>query len=112
MMTTKLSSETISLIRKTIAKPCLENSRALESHLIAEGFQRKIFGRFTWLFIFYSFTHKSLVDPSPIISYDRTRIPTHMAQVFTSYSRRDTQIVDSIVERMSQAGISVWIDGR
>lgn len=33
-----------------------------------------------------------------------------MAQVFTSYSRRDTQVVDSIVTKMSQAGISVWID--
>jgi hypothetical protein len=33
-----------------------------------------------------------------------------MAQVFTSYSRRDTQTVDTIVEKMSQAGISVWLD--
>jgi hypothetical protein len=33
-----------------------------------------------------------------------------MAQVFTSYSRRDTQTVDTIVEKLSQAGISVWID--
>ncbi|HJR81290.1 MAG TPA: TIR domain-containing protein [Anaerolineales bacterium] len=33
-----------------------------------------------------------------------------MTQVFTSYSRRDTQTVDTIVEKMSQAGISVWID--
>jgi hypothetical protein len=33
-----------------------------------------------------------------------------MTQIFTSYSRRDTQIVDSIVAKMSQAGISVWID--
>ena len=33
-----------------------------------------------------------------------------MAQIFTSYSRRDTEIVDTIVEKMSQAGISVWID--
>ena len=33
-----------------------------------------------------------------------------MAQVFTSYSRRDTQVVDSIVTKMSQAGMSVWID--
>ena len=33
-----------------------------------------------------------------------------MAQIFTSYSRRDTQPVDTIVEKMSQAGISVWID--
>ncbi len=33
-----------------------------------------------------------------------------MAQVFTSYSRRDTETVDSIVEKMSQAGIDVWID--
>ena len=33
-----------------------------------------------------------------------------MAQVFTSYSRRDTEVVDSIVAKMSQAGMSVWID--
>jgi TIR domain len=33
-----------------------------------------------------------------------------MAQVFTSYSRRDTETVDTIVEKMSQAGIDVWID--
>jgi len=33
-----------------------------------------------------------------------------MTQVFTSYSRRDTETVDTIVEKMSQAGISVWID--
>ena len=33
-----------------------------------------------------------------------------MAQVFTSYSRRDTETVDTIVEKMSQAGISVWVD--
>jgi hypothetical protein len=33
-----------------------------------------------------------------------------MAQVFTSYSRRDTEIVDTIVAKMAQAGISVWID--
>lgn len=33
-----------------------------------------------------------------------------MAQVFTSYSRRDTEVVDTIVEKMSQAGITVWID--
>jgi hypothetical protein len=33
-----------------------------------------------------------------------------MAQVFTSYSRRDTETVDAIVGKMSQAGIEVWID--
>ena len=33
-----------------------------------------------------------------------------MAQVFTSYSRRDAQVVDSVVAKMTQAGISVWID--
>ena len=33
-----------------------------------------------------------------------------MTQVFTSYSRRDTETVDTIVEKMSQAGIDVWID--
>lgn len=33
-----------------------------------------------------------------------------MAQVFTSYSRRDTEIVDTIVGKLTQAGISVWID--
>ena len=33
-----------------------------------------------------------------------------MTQVFTSYSRRDTEIVDTIVAKLTQAGISVWID--
>ena len=33
-----------------------------------------------------------------------------MAQVFTSYSRRDTEIVDTIVGKMTQAGLNVWID--
>ena len=33
-----------------------------------------------------------------------------MTQVFTSYSRRDTEVVDTIVGKMSQAGITVWID--
>ena len=33
-----------------------------------------------------------------------------MGQVFASYSRRDTETVDNIVEDMSEAGISVWID--
>jgi len=33
-----------------------------------------------------------------------------MAQVFTSYSSRDTETVDTIVEKMSQAVIDVWID--
>jgi hypothetical protein len=33
-----------------------------------------------------------------------------MSQVFTSYSRRDTETVDNIVEEMNEAGISVWID--
>ena len=33
-----------------------------------------------------------------------------MAQVFTSYSRRDTQLVDQIAEKMTGAGITVWID--
>jgi TIR domain-containing protein len=33
-----------------------------------------------------------------------------MAQVFTSYSRRDTQTVDTIVGKMTQAGIDVWLD--
>ncbi len=45
-MATKLSPETIEILRKTIAQPCLANSRELEAHLIAKGFQRKIFGRF------------------------------------------------------------------
>src|SRR6185503_9331267 len=44
-MTTKLSHETFSILRKTIANPCLKNSRELEEHLITEGFQRKVFGR-------------------------------------------------------------------
>src|SRR5512145_2963079 len=33
-----------------------------------------------------------------------------MAQVLTSYSRRDTETVDTIVAKMAQAGSSVWID--
>ena len=33
-----------------------------------------------------------------------------MAQVFTSYSRRDTATVDTIVAEITQAGISVWLD--
>lgn len=33
-----------------------------------------------------------------------------MAQVFTSYSRRDTETVDTIVREMTQAGINVWLD--
>ena len=33
-----------------------------------------------------------------------------MGQVFTSYSRRDTEVVDNIVEEINEAGISVWID--
>jgi hypothetical protein len=45
-MTTKLSPETIAILRKTITHPCLANSRELEEHLVAERFQRKVFGRF------------------------------------------------------------------
>ena len=33
-----------------------------------------------------------------------------MSQVFTSYSRRDTELVDQIVQDMNEAGLSVWID--
>ncbi|HEX6271015.1 MAG TPA: toll/interleukin-1 receptor domain-containing protein [Anaerolineales bacterium] len=33
-----------------------------------------------------------------------------MAQVFTSYSRRDTEIVDTVVGEMTRAGIDVWLD--
>jgi hypothetical protein len=33
-----------------------------------------------------------------------------MAQIFTSYSRRDTATVDMIVGEMTQAGINVWLD--
>ena len=33
-----------------------------------------------------------------------------MEQVFTSYSRRDTQVVDTFVGRMSHAGLHVWLD--
>lgn len=33
-----------------------------------------------------------------------------MAQVFTSYSRRDTETVDKFVGEMTRAGITVWID--
>lgn len=45
-MPTKLSPETIAILRKTIGQPCLANSRELEAHLTAKGFQRRIFGRF------------------------------------------------------------------
>jgi hypothetical protein len=45
-MPTKLSPETVAMLRKTIGQPCLANSRELEAHLTAKGFQRKIFGRF------------------------------------------------------------------
>ena len=43
---TKLSSETINILRKTIVELCLANSRELEAHLMSDGYQRKIFGRF------------------------------------------------------------------
>jgi hypothetical protein len=33
-----------------------------------------------------------------------------VAEIFTSYSRRDTETVDSIVGKMTQAGINVWLD--
>jgi hypothetical protein len=33
-----------------------------------------------------------------------------MGQIFISYSRRDTEIVDSIVKAMKEAGLDVWID--
>jgi hypothetical protein len=33
-----------------------------------------------------------------------------LAQIFTSYSRRDTATVDTIVGEMTQAGISIWLD--
>ena len=33
-----------------------------------------------------------------------------MGQVFTSYSRRDRETVDNIVGKLSQAGMSVWLD--
>lgn len=45
-MIPKISTETIEFLRKTIAYPCLVNARELEAHLISEGYQRKIFGRF------------------------------------------------------------------
>lgn len=41
-----LTTTTIELLKKTLANPCLENSRELENYLITEGYQRKIFGRF------------------------------------------------------------------
>lgn len=43
---TTLSSDTVDILRETIDQPCLANSRELEEHLTAKGFQRKIFGRF------------------------------------------------------------------
>jgi hypothetical protein len=33
-----------------------------------------------------------------------------MSQIFVSYSRRDLEIVDCIVEKIESAGMSVWID--
>jgi hypothetical protein len=33
-----------------------------------------------------------------------------MSQIFTSYSRRDTETVDKIVDALNQAGMSVWLD--
>jgi hypothetical protein len=33
-----------------------------------------------------------------------------MSRIFVSYSRRDLEIVDSIVEKIENAGMSVWID--
>jgi hypothetical protein len=33
-----------------------------------------------------------------------------MGRIFISYSRRDTEIVDSIVQAMQDAGLDVWID--
>ena len=33
-----------------------------------------------------------------------------MGHIFISYSRRDTELVDSIVTRLEQAGIDGWID--
>jgi hypothetical protein len=38
------------------------------------------------------------------------RFSMAQVQVFTSYSRRDTETVDTIVGKMSEAGIRVWID--
>src|SRR5688572_32257812 len=51
-----------------------------------------------------------IVDVCRIISYIRTIPEPDMTQVFTSYSRRDTETVDTIVAKMAQSGISVWID--
>lgn len=44
-MPTKLSPETVAILRKTIEQPCLANSRELEAQLAAQGFQRSVFGR-------------------------------------------------------------------
>jgi hypothetical protein len=44
-MITKLSTETIAILHKTIEQPCLANSRELEAHLMSKDLQRKIFGR-------------------------------------------------------------------
>ncbi|MEM6627220.1 MAG: toll/interleukin-1 receptor domain-containing protein [Pseudomonadota bacterium] len=33
-----------------------------------------------------------------------------MAQIFTSYSRKDTRTVDHLAERLERAGHSVWVD--
>ena len=33
-----------------------------------------------------------------------------MSEIFVSYSRRDTETVDKIVNQLTQAGMDVWID--
>ena len=33
-----------------------------------------------------------------------------MSRIFISYSRRDREMVDSIVEKIEAAGIGIWID--
>jgi hypothetical protein len=56
---------------------------------------------------------KMAVDFMMVIPYDYATIGSQenfMGQVFTSYSRRDTETVDNIVGKLSQAGMSIWID--
>jgi hypothetical protein len=48
-----------------------------------------------------------------VIPYDYAIIDSQenlMGQVFTSYSRRDTETVDTIAGKLSQAGMNIWID--
>jgi hypothetical protein len=56
---------------------------------------------------------KMPVDFMVVIPYDYGIIDSQenlIGQVFTSYSRRGTETVDNFVGKLSQAGMSIWID--